>query len=116
MVAMPATAMRVMSSLLLQTEVGEIGEYPFQETFGALLVPLLILLATFAAYYGISYYMKSRIHGTTDYYVAGRTIGPFVNGSAVSATWESLATFMGVIALMIQVQMPFLALWTNFLL
>lgn len=105
-----------MSSLLLQTEVGEIGEYPFQETFGALLVPLLILLATFAAYYGISYYMKSRIHGTTDYYVAGRTIGPFVNGSAVSATWESLATFMGVIALMIQVQMPFLALWTNFLL
>lgn len=102
-----------MNNLILPIQI---GEYPFQETFDSLLIPVLILLATFVAYYGISYYMKNQIHGTADYYVAGRTIGPFVNGSAISATWESLATFMGVIALMIQVQMPFLALWTNFLL
>lgn len=92
------------------------GKYPFQETFSELLVPLLILGATFIAYYGISYYMKNNIEGTDDYMVAGRTIGPFVNGSAISATWESLATFMGVVALMITVQIPFLAVWTNFLL
>lgn len=102
-----------MNNLILPIQT---GEYPFQETFDSLLIPVLILLATFVAYYGISYYMKNQIHGTADYYVAGRTIGPFVNGSAISATWESLATFMGVIALMIQVQMPFLAVWTNFLL
>jgi cation/acetate symporter len=101
-----------MTNLLQQ----EVGEYPFQETFSELLFPLLIIGATFVAYYGISYYMKSRVKGTDDYMVAGRTIGPFVNGSAVSATWESLATFMGVIALMITVQIPFLAVWTNFLL
>ncbi|WP_160061672.1 sodium:solute symporter family protein [Natronorubrum halalkaliphilum] len=92
------------------------GEYPFQETFQELAIPILIILATFVVYYGISYYMKNRIKGTDDYMVAGRTIGPFVNGSAISATWESLATFMGVVALMVQVQIPFLAVWTNFLL
>ncbi|WP_436346048.1 sodium:solute symporter family protein [Natronorubrum sp. FCH18a] len=92
------------------------GEYQFQETFTELLIPVLIIGATFIAYYGISYYMKKNIQGTDDYMVAGRTIGPFVNGSAISATWESLATFMGVVALMITVQIPFLAVWTNFLL
>ena len=94
----------------------QIGEYPFQETFDVLAAPLIIIGLTFVLYYGISYYMKSNIQGTDDYMVAGRTIGPFVNGSAISATWESLATFMGVIALMVQVQIPFLAMWTNFLL
>ncbi|ELY41927.1 sodium:solute symporter family protein [Natronorubrum tibetense] len=94
----------------------EMGEYPFQETFTDLLIPLIIIGLTFVAYYGISYYMKNKIKGTDDYMVAGRTIGPFVNGSAISATWESLATFMGVVALMVQVQIPFLAVWTNFLL
>ncbi|MEM4781068.1 MAG: hypothetical protein QXG03_05860 [Halalkalicoccus sp.] len=94
----------------------QVGEYPFQETFAELLFPLLIIGGTFVAYYGISYYMKNRIRDTDDYMVAGRTIGPFVNGSAISATWESLATFMGVVALMITVQIPFLAVWTNFLL
>lgn len=102
-----------MNNLILPAQA---GEYPFQETFDVLLIPILILLVTFVIYYGISYYMKNQIQGTADYYVAGRTIGPFVNGSAISATWESLATFMGVIALIIQVQMPFLALWTNNLL
>ncbi len=94
----------------------QVGEYPFQETFDVLAAPLIIIGLTFVLYYGISYYMKSNIQGTDDYMVAGRTIGPFVNGSAISATWESLATFMGVIALMVQVQIPFLAMWTNFLL
>ncbi|WP_090310993.1 sodium:solute symporter family transporter [Natronorubrum texcoconense] len=94
----------------------EMGEYPFQETFTDLLIPLIIIGLTFVAYYGISYYMKNKIKGTDDYMVAGRTIGPFVNGSAISATWESLATFMGVVALMVTVQIPFLAVWTNFLL
>lgn len=84
-------------------------EYPFEETFAE----LAILLATFIVYYGISYVMKKWIQGTDDYMVAGRTIGPFVNGSAIFATWESLATFMGV-ALMLTVQIPFLAVWTDF--
>ena len=90
--------------------------YEFQETFEQLLIPLILIGITFVAYYGISWYMKEKIQSTDDYMVAGRTIGPFINGSAISATWESLATFMGVIALMITVQMPFLAMWTNFLL
>ncbi|AXR77000.1 sodium:solute symporter family transporter [Natrarchaeobaculum sulfurireducens] len=97
-------------------EVAPAEDYPFQTTFDTLLAPLFFIAITFVAYYAISYVMKKRIQGTDDYMVAGRTIGPFVNGSAISATWESLATFMGVIALMVQVQIPFLAMWTNFLL
>ncbi|MFW5905595.1 MAG: sodium:solute symporter family transporter [archaeon] len=104
-------ALLLAGSLPLQT-----GEYAIQETFDSLLVPLILIGLTFVAYYGISWVMKAKIKGTSDYMVAGRTIGPFVNGSAISATWESLATFMGVVALMVTLQMPFLALWTNFLL
>jgi Na+(H+)/acetate symporter ActP len=92
------------------------GEYPFQETFTELTIPIAMIVVMFVAFYGISYYMKRNVSGSDDYMVAGRTIGSFVNGSAISATWESLATFMGVVALMVQVQMPFLAVWTNFLL
>ena len=103
-----------MIELLLQAE--DVGQYPFQETFDQVVIPVVIIVAMFVVFYGISYYMKSNVQGSDDYMVAGRTIGPFVNGSAVSATWESLATFMGVIALMVQVQIPFLAMWTNFLL
>jgi len=94
----------------------DVGDYPFQETFDVVLIPVIIIGITFVAYFGISWYLRTKVTSTDDYMVAGRTIGPFVNGSAISATWESLATFMGVIALMLVHQMPFLAIWTNFLL
>ncbi len=90
--------------------------YEFQEVFEELLIPIILISVTFVAYYGISWYMKRKIQGTDDYMVAGRSIGPFINGAAIAATWESLATFMGVTALILTVQMPFLAMWANFML
>lgn len=90
--------------------------YEFQEVFEELLIPIILIAFTFVAYYGISWYMKRNIQGTDDYMVAGRTIGPFINGAAIAASWESLATFMGATALILTVQMPFVAMWTNFML
>ncbi|MFB6235243.1 MAG: cation acetate symporter [Halopenitus sp.] len=87
-----------------------------QQTFQQLLIPVLTIVGLFAVYYGVSYSFKNKLGNDDDLYVAGRTIGGFVNGSAMSASWESLATFMGVVALIVSLQLPFLALWATLLL
>ncbi|MFC7156317.1 cation acetate symporter [Halomarina halobia] len=88
----------------------------YQQTFDQVAVPVAIILALFVVYYGVSYYFKNRIQDTGDLYLADQSIGSFVNGCAMAATWESLATFLGVIALIVSLQLPFIAMWTNFLL
>lgn len=88
----------------------------YQQTFQHLLIPVATILGLFGVYYGVSYSFKSKLSGDDDMYVAGRTIGGFINGSAMSASWESLATFMGVVALIVSLQLPFLALWATLLL
>lgn len=88
----------------------------YQQTFQRLLVPIAIIIGLFVVYYGVSYSFKNKLGNDDDLYVAGRTIGGFVNGSAMSASWESLATFMGVVALIVSLQLPFLALWATLLL
>lgn len=88
----------------------------YQQTFEELTIPVLIIGVLFVVYYGVSYYFKNRIKDTGDLYVADRSIGAFVNGCAMAATWESLATFLGVVALIVSLQLPFIAMWTNFLL
>lgn len=88
----------------------------FQATFDRIAIPVAIIVALFVVYYGISYYFKNRVTNTGDLYLADQSIGSFVNGCAMAATWESLATFLGVIALIVSLQLPFIAMWTNFLL
>lgn len=88
----------------------------FRETFREPALPVGILVGTFSIYYAVSYYFSGRVSDADDFYVAGRSIGALVNGSAIAATWESLATFMGVVALIVELQLPFLATWSNFLL
>jgi len=88
----------------------------YQQTFDQLLAPVVIIVALFAVYYGVSYYFKNQVTDTDDLYLADQSIGSFVNGCAMAATWESLATFLGVIALIVSLQLPFIAMWTNFLL
>ena len=88
----------------------------YQETFQDLLLPVLTILGLFGVYYGVSYSFKNKLSGDDDLYVAGRTIGGFVNGSAMSASWESLAVFMGAVALIVNLQLPFIAMWATLLL
>jgi Na+(H+)/acetate symporter ActP len=88
----------------------------YQQTFQQLVIPLSIIGGSLLLYFGISYYFKNRISNTADLYVADRSIGAAVNGAAMGASWESLATFMGVVALIVGLQLPFLATWANFML
>ena len=85
----------------------------FQQTFSQLAVPLAIVGSSILLYFGVSYYFKNRIGNTADLYVADRSIGAIVNGAAMSASWESLATFMGVVALIVSLQLPFIAMFAK---
>lgn len=88
----------------------------YQQMFEHLAVPILTILGLFGLYYGVSYYFKSSVDDADELYVTDRTIGGFVNGSAMSASWESLATFTGMVALIVSLQLPFLAMWAILLL
>ena len=70
-----------------------------------------IVLALFVVYYLVSWWAKSRTRDSADLWVAGRSISAPVNGMALTATWISLATSLGVVALIIQRQIPFVFLW-----
>jgi len=75
-----------------------------------------ICLIVFAIYYVIAIISKYRTHNTSDLYVAGRQIGPIVNSLATASTWMSVATFMGVVALIQQLHMPFIYMWAQLIL
>lgn len=71
----------------------------------------IVTLALFAIFYGIGWYSSRRTADVADLYAAGYTIGPITNGLGMAATWASLATFLGVSALILQLQVPFVYLW-----
>jgi cation/acetate symporter len=53
-----------------------------------------LLLITLAAYALIG--LRSRSHTLAEYYVAGRDVGPLLNGMAIGADWMSAATFVAL--------------------
>ncbi len=75
-----------------------------------------IIVAVFCLYYGVAFYSRSGTHTTADLYVAGRSIGPVVNSLAAAATWMSVATFLGVVALIQQLHLPFVYMWIQLIL
>lgn len=70
-----------------------------------------ITAAVFLLYYMVALYARSDTQDTADLYVAGRSIGPIMNSLAAAATWMSVATFLGVVALIQQLHMPFIYMW-----
>lgn len=70
-----------------------------------------VVLALFAVYYVVALWAKRRTHDSTDLWLAGRSIPAAVNGMALTATWLSLATSLGVVGLIIQGHIPFVFLW-----
>ncbi|PAM94467.1 sodium:solute symporter, partial [Flavobacterium sp. IR1] len=46
-----------------------------------------------------------------DLYAAGGGVGPITNGLAMASTYMSLATFLGVTGLILNLQAPFILLW-----
>jgi len=74
-------------------------------------VGLVVVIVLFAIFYYVGWISKKKTVTTGDFYAAGFTIGPVTNGLAMAATWASLATFMGVSALILKLQVPFVYLW-----
>ncbi|NLC78046.1 MAG: sodium:solute symporter [Clostridia bacterium] len=72
---------------------------------------LVVTVIMFAIFYYIGWTSSRKTANVADLYAAGYTIGPVVNGLGMGATWASLATFLGVSALILQLQVPFVYLW-----
>ncbi len=70
----------------------------------------------FLLYYSVALYFRKETHNEHDLYLAGRQIGPIVNSLAAAATWMSVATFLGVVALIQQLHMPFVYMWIQLIL
>ena len=77
----------------------------------SLAMGLGVVIVLFAIFYYVGYRSAKMTTSAEDLYAAGYSIGPVTNGLAMAATWASLATFMGVIALIYALQAPFVFLW-----
>lgn len=75
-----------------------------------------ITFAVFAMYYVVAIINNKKTTDSTDLYLAGRSIGPLVNSLAASSTWMSVATFLGVVALIQQLHLPFVYMWIQLIL
>lgn len=71
--------------------------------------PIVILGAViyFAIIFYIGWYSRKASLDASDFYVAGRKVGPFVNGSALAATFLSPASFLGLPAFIFILGYPF---------
>ncbi|WP_078556090.1 sodium:solute symporter family protein [Bacillus alkalicellulosilyticus] len=58
------------------------------------IVSLLMIMATFGLYIGISIYNRAK--ATSDFYVASRGVPPVWNGMAIGGDWMSAASFIGM--------------------
>lgn len=83
---------------------------------GNIWLGLGITLAVFAVYYLVALLSNRRTATSADLYLAGRSVGPVVNSLAASSTWMSVATFLGVVALIQQLHLPFVYMWIQLIL
>ncbi|MFP4347148.1 MAG: cation acetate symporter [Thermodesulfobacteriota bacterium] len=70
-----------------------------------------VVVILFAIFYYVGWWASRKTASEEDFYAAGFSIGPVTNGLGMAATWASLATFLGVIALIQKLQVPFVYLW-----
>ncbi len=74
-------------------------------------IGIAIVIGLFCIFYYVGWVASRKTAGEDDFYAAGFSIGPVTNGLGMAATWASLATFLGVIALILKLQVPFVYLW-----
>ena len=77
---------------------------------------LAVVVLCFMLFYFVGWWSQRKTTDVSDLYVAGRTIGSMTNGLGMASTWASLATFMGVTALILRLQVPFVYLWIQWIL
>ena len=74
-------------------------------------IGVAVVAILFGICYFIGWWAGRMTTSEEDFYAAGFKIGPVTNGLSMAATWASLATFLGVIALISKMQVPFVYLW-----
>lgn len=74
-------------------------------------VGITVVIILFIIFYAVGWLASQKTVSDEDFYAAGFSIGPVTNGLGMAATWASLATFLGVIALILKLQVPFVYLW-----
>ncbi len=57
----------------------------------------ILVFVSFAVYLGIAIW--SKVHSTSDFYVAGKGVHPIANGAATAADWMSAASFISMAGL-----------------
>ena len=75
-----------------------------------------VTVGVFFIYYAVAFVTNRMTKSEEDLFVAGRSIGPMVNSLAAASTWMSVATFLGVVALIQQLHMPFVFMWIQLIL
>ncbi len=75
-----------------------------------------VILATFLLFYIVGFISNRKSSSARELYVGGSNTGALVNGLAMSATYMSLATFLGITALILRLQVPFIMLWISLIL
>jgi cation/acetate symporter len=75
---------------------------------------IIFVGVSFIAFYAIGWYSQKMAKSSTDYWTAGRSIGPVTNGLGMASSYMSLATFMGVTALILKLKVPFVYMWIQF--
>ena len=77
---------------------------------------IIIVILTFVLFYVVSWISNRASTSVEDLYATKGGVGPITNGLAMASTYMSLATFLGVTALILQLQVPFVLLWIQFIL
>lgn len=75
---------------------------------------IIFVAASFVIFYIIGWYSARAAKSSTDYWTAGRSIGSLANGLGMASSYMSLATFMGVTALILKLKVPFVYMWIQF--
>ncbi len=78
------------------------------------LLGMIFVGASFVIFYAIGWYSQKAAKSSTDYWTAGRSIGSITNGLGMASSYMSLATFMGVTALILKLKVPFVYMWIQF--
>lgn len=78
---------------------------------------IVVIFIVFIIFYLISWRIGWRgTEDIEDLWVAGRRMSAFVCGAGMASTWMSLATYLGVVALIYKLKMPFLYIWIQWIL
>ncbi|WP_088007118.1 solute symporter family protein [Indiicoccus explosivorum] len=77
---------------------------------------LVVVGLTFLLFYVVGFLANRKSSSAKDLYVGGANVGAVTNGLAMAATYMSLATFLGITALILQLQVPFILLWIQLIL